>query len=41
MLFNSFTYFLFLPIVLALYYASGRRVQNILLLAASYVFYGW
>lgn len=41
MLFNSFTYFLFLPIVLALYYMSGRRMQNLLLLVASYVFYGW
>jgi D-alanyl-lipoteichoic acid acyltransferase DltB (MBOAT superfamily) len=41
MTFTSLSFFVFLPIVLALYYALGRRSQNLLLLAASYVFYGW
>jgi alginate O-acetyltransferase complex protein AlgI len=44
MLFNSFTFALFLPIVFALYWSIGRnriQYQNILLLLASYVFYGW
>ena len=41
MIFNSLEYFIFLPLVLALYYALGRRGQNGLLLAASYFFYGW
>lgn len=41
MLFNSIEFAVFLPIVLGLYYAL-RKVsrQNLLLLAASYVFYG-
>ncbi|MBQ9344103.1 MAG: MBOAT family protein [Kiritimatiellae bacterium] len=41
MLFNSLAYFIFLPLVLLLYYPSPRRLQNLILLAASYVFYGW
>ncbi|MCX7825951.1 MAG: MBOAT family protein [Verrucomicrobiae bacterium] len=41
MLFNTIEYFIFLPIVLALYYALNQRWQNRLLLAASYFFYGW
>jgi alginate O-acetyltransferase complex protein AlgI len=41
MLFNSAEYFLFLPIVLGLYWLVRHRVQNALLLVASYVFYGW
>ncbi|MFN3167567.1 MAG: MBOAT family O-acyltransferase [Phycisphaeraceae bacterium] len=41
MTFNSVTYFVFLGIVLAAYYLLKLRLQNILLLAASYVFYGW
>lgn len=43
MLFNSFHYALFLPIVLGMYWwgvGGSRRAQNILLLAASYYFYG-
>ena len=40
MLFNSFEYAFFLILVLILYHAAlGRRVQNVLLLAASYWFY--
>ena len=41
MSFHSLAYLGFLPIVLALYWALPRRGQNILLVAASYVFYGW
>ncbi len=44
MLFNSIEFVLFLPIVLLLYWFGTRRnirVQNMLLLAASYFFYGW
>ena len=41
MLFNTWEFALFLPLVLAAYYALNHRAQNILLLAASYVFYGW
>ncbi|MEE3332529.1 MAG: MBOAT family O-acyltransferase [Myxococcota bacterium] len=44
MLFNSLQYAVFLPIVLALYFAAGRRgyrLQNQLLVVASYLFYGW
>lgn len=43
MLFNSFDFGLFLAIVYFLYYSIGlnnRRAQNILLLLASYIFYG-
>ncbi len=40
MLFNSWNFALFLPIVLVLYYALARRWQNLLLLIAGYVFYG-
>ena len=43
MLFNSFSFGLFLPVVLLLYWVIGFKrikVQNILLLIASYVFYG-
>jgi D-alanyl-lipoteichoic acid acyltransferase DltB (MBOAT superfamily) len=39
--FHSLTYLVFLPVVLALYWALPRRGQNIVLVAASYVFYGW
>ena len=41
--FNSIEFFLFLPLVFGLYWLlSGKtRQQNILLLVASYVFYGW
>ncbi|MBK8497410.1 MAG: MBOAT family protein [Flavobacteriales bacterium] len=43
MLFNSIDFAVFLPIVFALYWALARwrRRQNLLILAASYVFYGW
>ena len=42
MLFNSFSYAIFLPVVFLLYwFGTGKRlmVQNVLLLAASYYFY--
>jgi D-alanyl-lipoteichoic acid acyltransferase DltB (MBOAT superfamily) len=38
--FNSLQYAAFLPVVLAIYWALKRRGQNVLLLLASYVFYG-
>ena len=43
MLFNSFTFLVFLPIVFALYWLLARRhrLQNLLVIAASYTFYGW
>lgn len=44
MLFNSLEFAVFLPIVFALYWVLRRQklvYQNILLIAASYVFYGW
>lgn len=40
MLFNSFTFWLFYAIVFTLYFRLGRRQQNLLLLVASYYFYG-
>lgn len=44
MLFNSLEFFIFLPIVFVLYwFVTNKKLkfQNILLLVASYVFYGW
>ena len=44
MLFNSLEYFLFLPIVFCLYwfvFQKNLKIQNLLLLISSYVFYGW
>lgn len=44
MLFNSFEFAIFLPIVFVLYWFVANknlRFQNFLLLIASYVFYGW
>ncbi|WP_430811117.1 MULTISPECIES: MBOAT family O-acyltransferase [unclassified Carboxylicivirga] len=44
MLFNSFEYALFLPIVFVLYWFvtnKSLKAQNFLLLVVSYVFYGW
>ncbi len=44
MLFNSFEYALFLPIVFILYWFvvnKNLKAQNFLLLVVSYVFYGW
>jgi alginate O-acetyltransferase complex protein AlgI len=40
MLFNSFEFWLFFLVVLALYHALRHRAQNRLLLIASYFFYG-
>jgi len=44
MLFNSLEYFLFLPIVFFLYwfvFKNDFKLQNLLILISSYVFYGW
>ncbi|MFT7156240.1 MAG: alginate O-acetyltransferase complex protein AlgI [Parvicella sp.] len=44
MLFNSIEFALFLPLVFVLYwfvFKKNLRYQNLLLLIASYVFYGW
>jgi D-alanyl-lipoteichoic acid acyltransferase DltB (MBOAT superfamily) len=44
MLFNSIDFALFFPVVFLLYWLAVRprlRLQNLFLLAASYVFYGW
>ena len=44
MLFNSFNFFFFLPIVFVLYwhvFCYHLRWQNLFVVAASYVFYGW
>jgi alginate O-acetyltransferase complex protein AlgI len=41
MLFNSPEYFIFLAAVLLLYYVLRRRWQNWMLIAASYLFYGF
>lgn len=44
MLFNSNTFLLFLPIVFILYWFFANknlRLQNFLILVASYIFYGW
>jgi alginate O-acetyltransferase complex protein AlgI len=44
MLFNSFTFLIFLPIVFLLYwfvFQKNLKLQNTFLLLASYVFYGW
>ena len=43
MQFDSYTYALFLLLVFFVYWALQRRLkwQNLFLLAASYVFYGW
>jgi len=43
MLFNSIEFFIFLPIVFVLYWLlkSNFKLQNFLILIASYVFYGW
>lgn len=44
MLFNSTAFLLFLPTVFFLYwfvFKNQLRAQNVLLLVASYVFYGW
>lgn len=44
MLFNSIEFFIFLPIVFVCYWSitnKNLKLQNILILIASYVFYGW
>lgn len=44
MLFNSIEFALFLPIVFILYwfvFNKTNRVQNVLILVASFIFYGW
>ena len=43
MLFNSYEFLLFLPIVFLLYWFvfRGRKLQNLLVVFASYLFYGW
>jgi D-alanyl-lipoteichoic acid acyltransferase DltB (MBOAT superfamily) len=41
MLFNSIDFLFFFPVVLIVYYFLSTRMQNVWLLAASYVFYGW
>lgn len=43
MVFNSFTFFVFLPIVFAVYWCFNKnlRWQNLFIVAASYAFYGW
>lgn len=43
MLFNSFEFLVFLPIVFLLYWFvfRERRCQNLLVVVASYIFYGW
>ncbi|MGI9542991.1 MAG: MBOAT family protein, partial [Cyclobacteriaceae bacterium] len=43
MLFNSIEYLVFLPCVFAIYWLlqNNHKKQNLLLLFASYVFYGW
>ncbi|TKK64938.1 MBOAT family protein [Ilyomonas limi] len=44
MLFNSFDYLLFLPLVFILYwfvFNKNLTLQNLFLLIASYIFYGW
>lgn len=41
MLFNSTVFLLFIAIVLLVYPRLARRRQNLFLLVASYVFYGY
>jgi len=41
MVFNSLTFILFLAVTLFFYYRLRHKSQNLLLLVASYVFYGW
>ncbi len=43
MLFNSLEFLFFLPIVFSLYWfaCNGKGMRNLLVVIASYVFYGW
>jgi D-alanyl-lipoteichoic acid acyltransferase DltB (MBOAT superfamily) len=41
MVFNTPQFFIFFAVVLGLYYVLNLRWQNVLIVIASYVFYGW
>ena len=44
MLFNSLEFFIFLPVVFVLFwflFKKKLKLQNLLIVVASYVFYGW
>jgi alginate O-acetyltransferase complex protein AlgI len=44
MLFNSIDFAIFLPVVFILYWFVANKnlkIQNLLIVAASYLFYGW
>lgn len=43
MLFNSLAFLVFLPVVFILYWTfkGSKKIQNIIILISSYVFYGW
>lgn len=44
MLFNSYEFLIFLPIVFLLYWfvaKNNSRIQNLIIILASYLFYGW
>ena len=41
LIFNSASFAIFLPLVLIVYWPVPKRFQNLVLLTASYVFYGW
>lgn len=44
MLFNSYTFLIFLPLAFAVYWLLAKKslkLQNVFLVAASYLFYGW
>ena len=43
MLFNSYEFLIFIPIVFLLYWfvCCNRQTQNLLIVIASYIFYGW
>jgi D-alanyl-lipoteichoic acid acyltransferase DltB (MBOAT superfamily) len=41
MIFHSLTFVVFLAVVLAIYWSLSRSGQNLFLIGASYVFYGW
>lgn len=43
MLFNSFAFVIFLPLVFSVYWLARRSIrgQNLIVVAASYLFYGW
>ncbi len=41
MIFNTAEFFVFFAIFLAIYYVLNRTWQNVVLVVASYIFYGW